>query len=85
MVFNNLFILYRLDVLYTFINFGSILGSVLSSILYNKFTTYAYCLSSFVSIAGLLYTYTFLEESVVIKMIYMYFVCFIIFFKNFYK
>ncbi|CAH1733447.1 proton-coupled folate transporter-like isoform X2 [Aphis gossypii] len=59
---------FRLGILYTFINFGSILGSVLSSILYNKSTTYAYCLSSFVSIAGLLYTYNFLEESIVIKM-----------------
>ncbi|XP_026817193.1 proton-coupled folate transporter-like [Rhopalosiphum maidis] len=59
---------FRIVVLYTFIDFGSILGSVLSTILYSSSTTYVYCLSSFVSIAGLLYTYIFLKESVVIKM-----------------
>ncbi|XP_029348647.1 proton-coupled folate transporter isoform X2 [Acyrthosiphon pisum] len=58
---------FRLGVLFAFVSFGSILGSVLSSILYGKSTTYSFCLSSFVSIVGLLYTYIFLKETIVIK------------------
>ncbi|CAI6373169.1 unnamed protein product [Macrosiphum euphorbiae] len=58
---------FRLGVLFAFVSFGSILGSVLSSILYGKSTTYSFCLSSFVSIVGLLYTYIFLKETIVVK------------------
>ncbi|XP_060858447.1 probable peptidoglycan muropeptide transporter SLC46 [Metopolophium dirhodum] len=58
---------FRLGVLQTFISFGSIIGSLLSPLLYSKSPTYAFALSSMFTIAGLLYTSLFLKETVVIK------------------
>ncbi|XP_022169083.1 proton-coupled folate transporter-like isoform X2 [Myzus persicae] len=58
---------FRLGVFYAFTNFGSILGSVMSTILYGKSSTYSFCLSSFASIVGLLCTYIFLKETVTTK------------------
>lgn len=58
---------FRLGVLQTFISLGSIIGSILSPMLYSKSATYAFALSSMCTIAGLLYTSLFLKETVVIK------------------
>lgn len=58
---------FRLGVLQTFISLGSIFGSILSPLIYSKSPTYSFALSSFFTMAGLLYTSLFLKETVVIK------------------
>lgn len=67
------FFVSRLGVLQFFISFGSIIGSLLSPLVYYKSSTYAFALSSLSTIAGLLYTSIFLKETVVIKEVYNYY------------
>lgn len=49
----------------TFISFGSILGTLLSPILYNNSSTYAFGLSTIFIIIALLYASIFLKETVI--------------------
>jgi len=49
---------------------GSIIGSIISPLLYNQSPTYALALSAIFTITGLLYTSLFLKETIVIKEVF---------------